>query len=609
MKFLEMGIRNFMSVGDEQKVLLSGQGLTLIEGENQDDHTVENNGSGKSTIPEALVWALTGKLMRPDMSPDEVVHNKVEKDCCVWIRLHDDKGKLFTIERYRSDTEFKHKLRFLGPSRDLTQTENVLTQECIFGTLNLDYNSLVNGAIFGQGVMKHFAAMTDKEQKAIIDRLLGTEAFSKVWSLSRVKIKELEEDMGGIERGGAREKLLNLKESFREAKEEYEAWSGEQAERIAKAKAYWQEVLGKLQSIPQDLAKLCKSAIEDRGIFEEARAKADKDYQTTRDKRSKAEATADMVAKAKRAIMSKAGKCSSCGTEVDEAHLGKERESLEKSFQELMSEVKALAKECVVKRTTMEAKATLVAKADAHRADLDSKVERKEELEQLALKAKRMYDEAKAETNPHEKRVSRLREEVKSLRSKVESDEKKLHTIGEELKRHEFVETMFSDKGGAGVPPLKGVLFDSVAPFLNKKASHYSRFLSDGALSVRFETQRTLKSGEKRDEFAVIAQNRHGSKTYAGNSEGEKRKINTAVALALQALAASRNVASFNFAFWDEVFDHLDSTAAEYVMELLLDERKTKDSLFVITHLDSLKAYFPRRIRVVKSNGFSVITR
>ena len=75
--------------------------------------------------------------------------------------------------------------------------------------------------------------------------------------------------------------------------------------------------------------------------------------------------------------------------------------------------------------------------------------------------------------------------------------------------------------------------------------------------------------------------------------------------LALQRLVASRSSASFNVAFYDEVFDHLDTSAHEQVVEVLSEV--DKESVFVVSHDDDLKAWFPSTIRMVKHGGVSSV--
>ena len=126
-------------------------------------------------------------------------------------------------------------------------------------------------------------------------------------------------------------------------------------------------------------------------------------------------------------------------------------------------------------------------------------------------------------------------------------------------------------------------------------------------MEIKFSTQSTLKSGEKREKFTIEVVNTDGGDTYIANSSGEKRRIDIAVNLALQDLIAARSSKKLNIAFFDEVFDTLDATGVEKVVDLLQDMAKEKSSLFVITHNNDLKSLFTNSIKIVKQNGYSTL--
>ena len=114
-----------------------------------------------------------------------------------------------------------------------------------------------------------------------------------------------------------------------------------------------------------------------------------------------------------------------------------------------------------------------------------------------------------------------------------------------------------------------------------------------------------LKSGKTVDRFEVRVDNKHGAASYLGNSAGEKAKVDLCVGLALQKLVMSRSSASFNLCFFDEVFDHLDEAAHERVVDVLAEI--DKESVFVVSHNEDLRAWFPATWVISKKNGFSTV--
>ena len=100
------------------------------------------------------------------------------------------------------------------------------------------------------------------------------------------------------------------------------------------------------------------------------------------------------------------------------------------------------------------------------------------------------------------------------------------------------------------------------------------------------------------------------SGTYEGASGGEKQRISIALLFALSELMATRAKLKVNILFLDEPFESLGPDDVGQVINLLRKElTRYKDSVFVITHNESLASEFESVITVEKSDGISRITK
>lgn len=187
-----------------------------------------------------------------------------------------------------------------------------------------------------------------------------------------------------------------------------------------------------------------------------------------------------------------------------------------------------------------------------------------------------------------------LNDDIKILADEIES-------LIEEIEDYEFWVKGFGNTG------IKSVLLDSVVPFLNTRANYYLTKLSGSTIQVLFNTQTELVSGEKRDKFSVEVINANGDNDYSGNSNGEKRRIDIAINMALQDLVASRSNKNIDLIVYDEVYEGLDSVGCESVIELLEEKARQVGTIFVITHNDNLKQLFSQSLTVTKSDGRTVI--
>ena len=155
---------------------------------------------------------------------------------------------------------------------------------------------------------------------------------------------------------------------------------------------------------------------------------------------------------------------------------------------------------------------------------------------------------------------------------------------------------------GFGPAGVQSHLLDHVVPHLNRHAQTVAQQLASD-LRVEFVTQQQLKGGGVRDKFTLQVTNAHGATDYAGQSQGERRKVDIVVALALQNLV--QGSARCNLAIWDEVTDGLDEASSDAVMGLLRAQGKTRDTTLVISHAAWLQAHFPHTLRVIKEQGCS----
>jgi DNA repair exonuclease SbcCD ATPase subunit len=108
LKLLRLEICGFMGFTGRSELMLDGLGLVHIAGINEDDPGSNSNGAAKTTILEALTWCLFGEgLPRPSgnseqgVRADEVLNDRLGKQCRVAVDLRDEDGTWYQVERWR----------------------------------------------------------------------------------------------------------------------------------------------------------------------------------------------------------------------------------------------------------------------------------------------------------------------------------------------------------------------------------------------------------------------------------------------------------------------------------------------------------------------------
>ena len=99
-KFVRINIHNFLSIADES-VNLEDMGFTIVTGiNNRKTDNASSNGSGKSSIFNAIFYVLTGETAQGVSNNIENIFSNPD-DCWVEIELYVDSDK-FVIKRIKS---------------------------------------------------------------------------------------------------------------------------------------------------------------------------------------------------------------------------------------------------------------------------------------------------------------------------------------------------------------------------------------------------------------------------------------------------------------------------------------------------------------------------
>lgn len=186
--FKSLHAQNFMSF-KEIALSLDNQGITAIEGQNKTNSSFTSNGSGKSTLLEMFVWSIWGETIRPLDSVEDVVNERVGKDCSVYITFTDNDGVNWEIRRYRAHHEFKNKTLLFREEEEWTK--DVKVQDKINTILGIDFKSFKSAFIFYNDGTKPFSACTDSEQKKLLEKLFDLEKYSSLLEITKSKLKNI----------------------------------------------------------------------------------------------------------------------------------------------------------------------------------------------------------------------------------------------------------------------------------------------------------------------------------------------------------------------------------------------------------------------------------
>lgn len=645
MKFLSLEIKNFLAVG-HGRVKLDDRGLCLIQGVNLDDSSATSNGVGKSTIPDALCWALYGVTAR-GVSGDAVVNKTAKKNTFASVVLQDG-HTYYVINRYRKDSIRKN-ITEIGCWSDgdlegvgtvsLTKGTEKDTQEVINQIMGCSLEVFQAAIYAGQEAMPDLPKMTDKQLKLLIEESAGVARLEDAYTAARLKWNTSVAALDSLlkKEANLESQLKEVIAKAAETEAKVNSFNAGRAERKSSfdfnarhIRTIMLDLAGELKKIDEpklkeDAAKIDKQLSEHNSVEKEqvrlmalvrdaeremalAQAQFNNDTKTAKSLKSNWDNAEEINSK----------KCVTCGKPGNEHDLSTFREHVSESLlkaikvaSESQAKLEKLAEAVAVSKEQSDAFATTVPDVtaiSARRSFITRELSLAAELKgKILLKNKdREAEVAKAnncetEANPYDVALANLIEH----RGKITAD---IFKVGEGIVAAQKAATLYENVvkvfGPAGV---RAHILDTVTPFLNDRTADYLSALSDGNISAVWSTLSTTAKGDLKEKFNIEVTNDKGAESFAGLSGGEKRKVRLSTMLALQDLVASRATKSILLFVCDEIDDALDSAGLERLMGVL--ERKARDrgTVLIISH-NSLSDWCDQITTVTKKDGISLIS-
>lgn len=183
---VRLTLNGFLSYRGEVELDFSEVDLACVIGQ---------NGAGKSSLLDAITWALFGKARSSD---DDLV-NLNEEQAQVWFEfLYEDQR--YRIERVKKRGSTKQVLFNVwspedGMWSDFSGGTSTATQEKIERILRMDYDTFINASFFLQGKADQFAQQRPGERKRTLAKILELDVWEQYRLLTSEKRRQLERDL------------------------------------------------------------------------------------------------------------------------------------------------------------------------------------------------------------------------------------------------------------------------------------------------------------------------------------------------------------------------------------------------------------------------------
>jgi DNA repair exonuclease SbcCD ATPase subunit len=566
--FKKVKWKNFLSTGNIfTEIDLTKHKSTLIVG---------TNGSGKSTILDAISFALYNKPFRKINKP-QLINSINGKDLCVELEFVVGNANYKIIRGIKPNRFEIHKNdQLLNQDADSKDYQEVIEKQIV----KMNHRTFSQVVVLGSSTYVPFMQLPAAQRREVIEDLLDIQVFTTMNTLLKGKVSSNQDDLKQAKYDSDLvDEKINIQNSYIDSlKKDVQNKVDENNVKIEQTEA-------EIDMCNDDLT------IKGKTIEEKIQQTTNLDKLTKRMEKSVIlkEKTIDKLSKLDKEIkfFHDNDDCPTCKQGIPHEFKAESITTKQTQVFEIQENLKLLDED--YNNTVTE-----ITRINKIQKEIQTIQQEITKLQTEITSKKKFIDYLQTEIDGLETNTANVDAEKQKLKElqkqKTEAEDKKQKLL-EEYEILQAASALLKDGG------IKTRILRQYMPIINKLINKY---LAAMDFFVQFEIDEqfneTIRS-RFRDEFS-----------YNSFSEGEKMRINLAVLFTWRAIAKMRNSAATNLLIMDEVFDSsLDSSGTDEFLKII--QTLTADTnTFIISHkTDQLFDKFHNVIRFEKTKNFSRI--
>jgi len=592
-RFKSLSIRNFLSEGDTPIVINFQDGINVITGINYDKED-SKNGVGKSTIVDALYFALFGSTIR-ELNKELIVNSQTKKTCEVKLDFQTSNNGIvnnYQITRSISPT----KCFITKDGVDITHSTMAKTNEFIQKLIRSTGKVFQNSVIMTINNTVPFMAQSKIDKRKFIESVLNLEAFSDMLFKVREEYNDIKRDYEVVfaKNQTVEKSYISSKQQLEHFEDNKKSKADEVLKKISDNNSKIEDIKKQITSLPDNIDQLIDDKVST--INNELKT-IQKDHKEAFKKSTEIKTNIRMLKKQLDSAQEVGSVCTACKRpypEDDLKHKEEHIESINSEINELLKEdeeastivnsfdIAEKAKE--EEYNTINKKKISVNGIKSANNNITSKINF---LTEVNNDLTNEYNNISNQTN------TELEKTVKDFETEFNDNKVQIEKLDNELSVLECVKFVVSEEG------VKSYIVRKILKVLNSRLAHYLEALQANCLCLFNEYFDETVT----DETGV-------EKSYFNFSGGERKRIDLACLFAFLDIRRMQGDVHFSTIFYDELLDSsLDDKGVELVLKVLRDRSQNyNENCYIVTHRGTaITAKVDNTLFLEKRNGFTYI--
>lgn len=547
--------KNILSVGNQPiEVDLKSYHKTLITG---------TNGTGKSTMLEAICFALFGKPFR-DIKKAMLVNSINKKDMVteLWFSYGSDS---YYIKRGQKPTVFEITKNGVQIDEDASVKD---FQEKFEQMIGMNMHSFKSTVVLGTAGYTPFMQLKTPDRRRLVEDLLQTDILGVMDKLNKTYIREINQNISVLDlKKESLEAQLKAQKDFAEKQEKMSS------DNIGRYKDLYDQQVKEAKSNKAKINEL-NSKLEQIVLEENPKDSHQRLLSKYAELKSQKTTYSKVVA-----LYERGGSCPTCMQDLsDTTKVGMVNESINKAD----SLLGALSEDIAKSEKDVESYNEKIRIIASIKQEIKSLTDSVIKSVENAKKISALIEKSTDEKIDNSDKILAIEKEIGKI------VQEKSDLVLEKYNRSVLTD-MLKDTG------IKGAIISKYVPLFNKQINHYLKLLgADYLFTLDEEFNETIKS-RGRESFS-----------YYSFSQGEKARIDIALLFTWRDIASIVSGIKISTLFLDEIFDGAADVEAIKGINSILSSMKDQN-IFIISHRDHDPQDYGKHLQMKKVGRFTVL--